>query len=181
MLVSSSWLIPIFHLTLQLQTFTHALYHLAANPEIAGTLREEVQALVEEDGWKTSVISRMHKVDSFLRESLRYNGIASSMSLSLLVLPVRPAVTNASNHSVVLMRKVLKDFHFSDGSFAPAGTIVVAPTHATHYNDEFLPDAKMFNPWRFSDMRKEFGESKNYRLVNPSNTYIPFGLGKHAW
>lgn len=63
------------------QTFTHAVYHLAANPEFAPPLREEVERIIAEEGWSKKAMSRMHRVDSFLRESLRYNGIESSTSL----------------------------------------------------------------------------------------------------
>lgn len=84
------------------------------------------------------------------------------------------------------MRKILRDFHFSDGTCVPAGMIVATATHATHYDEEFLDDAAVFNPWRYVDMR---GESKDtstsattkWQFANPSNTYLAFGLGKHAW
>ena len=77
------------------------------------------------------------------------------------------------------MRKFLKDFRFSDGTLVPAGMIAVTPTQMTHCDDEFLPDARSFNPWRYAEMREEGGG--RYQLINPSNTYLPFGLGKHAW
>ena len=88
----------------------------------------------------------------------------------------------ATHTTVVLMRKILKDFRFSDGTLVPAGMIVACPTHTTHCDDEFLQDARTFNPWRYAEMREEDGTaSSKYQLINPSNTYLPFGLGKHAW
>lgn len=89
--------------------------------------------------------------------------------------------SHAHDSAVVLMRKVLKDFRFSDGTLVPAGMIAVAPTHTTHRDNEFLDDAAMFNPWRYSDMRDENNANTKNQMINPSNTYLPFGLGKHAW
>lgn len=62
------------------QSFTHALYHLAANPEFIGPLRKEVEAVLQEDGWTKAAMGKMRKLDSFMRESQRMNGINGSMS-----------------------------------------------------------------------------------------------------
>jgi hypothetical protein len=56
---------------------TQALYHLAARPDVASVLHEEVQAVVEKGGWSKSAIGQMSKVDSFLKESLRFSSLAA--------------------------------------------------------------------------------------------------------
>ena len=49
-----------------------ALFALCEHPEYITILREEVKAAVEEDaGWKKSTLSKLRKLDSFLRESQR--------------------------------------------------------------------------------------------------------------
>ena len=60
------------------QAFTHALYYLAANPEYAVALREEVNAVVGEYGWTKAAIDRMCRIDSFIRESQRLNPVRTS-------------------------------------------------------------------------------------------------------
>ena len=60
-----------------LQTFTHALYHLAAMPDYIQPMRDEVVAVVSEEGWTKNAISKMYKVDSFLKETQRFDGIGS--------------------------------------------------------------------------------------------------------
>lgn len=60
-----------------LQTFTQALYDLAAHPEYAQPMRDEVDAIVEEEGWTKNSMSKMRKIDSFLRESQRFHGLSS--------------------------------------------------------------------------------------------------------
>jgi len=59
-----------------LQSFTHALYELASQPRYLQPLREEVEAIIETEGWTKSSVSKMRKLDSFLKESQRYNGIS---------------------------------------------------------------------------------------------------------
>ena len=58
-----------------LQVFTSALYNLAANPQFTQPLREEVEAIVEREGWSRTSLSKMRKVDSFLKETVRMEGI----------------------------------------------------------------------------------------------------------
>jgi hypothetical protein len=43
------------------------LYRLLANPEYLEPLREEVDAVIREEGWTKAGVDKMHKIDSFLR------------------------------------------------------------------------------------------------------------------
>ena len=58
-------------------SFTHLLYHLATMPEYVQPLREEVEAVIRECGWTKIALTKMHKVDSFIRESQRINGLGA--------------------------------------------------------------------------------------------------------
>ena len=66
------------------QRFTHALYHLAANPEYLIPLREEVESVVKVDGWTKGAMNKMRRLDSFMRESQRLNGISASKSIAIV-------------------------------------------------------------------------------------------------
>ena len=68
---------PFLIIQLTLQTFTHALYHLAANPELLEPLRQEVEIVTNADGWTKAAMGKMRKLDSLLRESQRINGISA--------------------------------------------------------------------------------------------------------
>ncbi|KAI0071573.1 cytochrome P450 [Panus rudis PR-1116 ss-1] len=140
-------------------SFTHAIYHLAANPDYMQPLREEVEAVIKEEGWTKAAMQKLRKVDSFLRESQRMNGI----------------------NGISVTRKVLEPITLSTGHYLPAGTIVAAPTRSTHLDEQYYSDPEVFNPWRFADMRDgDSGESTKYQFVSTSVDYIPFGHGKHA-
>lgn len=54
---------------------TNALYHLAAEPQYIQPLREEAEAIVSTEGWSKASVDKMLKLDSFLKETQRVNGI----------------------------------------------------------------------------------------------------------
>lgn len=54
-------------------TTMHALFDLCAHPDLAQPLREEIQQVTDEDGWTMAAMSRLKKLDSFIKESQRLN------------------------------------------------------------------------------------------------------------
>ena len=54
---------------------TQVLYRLLSHPEYIEPLRQEVDAVISEEGWTKAGIDKMHKVDSFVRETQRLDGI----------------------------------------------------------------------------------------------------------
>ncbi|KAA1468096.1 cytochrome P450 [Dentipellis sp. KUC8613] len=139
-------------------SFSHALYHLAANLEFVQPLREEVESIVASEGWTKAALGKMYKVDSFMRESQRYNGIGL----------------------INLERYVLKPFTFSNGVTVPAGTIICCSSRPVHLDEEFYPHADKFDPWRFVNMRQEEGEITKHQMVSTTNEFLAFGHGRHA-
>ncbi|KAF9237107.1 cytochrome P450 [Melanogaster broomeanus] len=139
-------------------SFTQALFNLAANPQYIQPLREEVESIVGTEGWSTGALAKMHKIDSFLTESLRFEGLSC----------------------VTLSRKAMKDFTFSDGTVIPKGTVVVVASAAAHHDNEFYKNADMFDPFRFSNMRDEAGEGVMHQFVSTGPEYLPFGHGSHS-
>ena len=78
------------------QSFTQALFNLAAYPEYAAPMREEVlRVLDEEGGWTKLAVNKMVKLDSFLRESSRFQGNDAGSFLNLSSHP------NSHSHFVV--------------------------------------------------------------------------------
>ncbi|KAL4251285.1 cytochrome P450 family protein [Abortiporus biennis] len=139
-------------------SFAHALYHLAANPEYIQPLRDEVESVIGKQGWSKTAMTNLRKIDSFMKESMRMNGI----------------------NGTSIMRKAMRNFTLSDGTYIPKDTILVAPSNATHTDEENYSNAHEFLPFRFSDIRDEDGEGTKHHFVSTSADYISFGHGKHA-
>ena len=53
------------------QAFTRVLYDLAMHPEYVQPMREEVETVLQEDRWSKDAVGRLHKLDSFIKESIR--------------------------------------------------------------------------------------------------------------
>ena len=65
------------------QSFVHALFYLAALPEYIAPLRAEVEEVIEREGWSKEGLDKMHKVDSFIKESQRMNPIGNRQCCSI--------------------------------------------------------------------------------------------------
>ncbi|KAJ6627498.1 cytochrome P450 [Mycena sp. CBHHK59/15] len=142
-------------------TFTHILYDLAAYPQHVQPLREEVQRVVQSEGWTKASLNKMYKVDSFLSESQRFHGIGT----------------------LSLGRKVVKPngFTFSDGTTLPYGTYLHSPMWSVHHDPSIYPNPEVFDGFRFSKLREaeEVGSAK-WQAITTSLDYQPFGHGRHA-
>ncbi|EJD00067.1 cytochrome P450 [Fomitiporia mediterranea MF3/22] len=140
-------------------SFTHALLHVASNPEDIRLLREEVEHVVKEEGWSKDSLSKMARVDSYIKEALRYSGIGL-LSMS---------------------RKALVDYTMSDGTFLPAGTFVTVNAVAQHYDEKNYKSPSEFDGFRFVDaLGKSENEETTARVVSTSTEFLPFGHGRHA-
>ncbi|KAF7353078.1 Cytochrome P450 [Mycena venus] len=140
-------------------TFTHVLYDLAAYPHHVEPLREEVESVVQKEGWTRASLNKMYKIDSFLSESQRHWGIGT----------------------LSLGRKVVKKdgFTFANGTTLPYGTYLHSPMWSVHHDPEIYPDPEVFDGFRFSKLREsEESGSAKYQVVTTSLDYLPFGHGE---
>jgi len=140
------------------QGVLHALYNLAANLQYVEPLREEIESVVKTEGWTKAAMGKMVKMDSFLKESSRF----------------------VPGGAVGVMRQVVKEFTFSDGTTVPAGTLVGIPVLAGHHDEANYANAGVFDPFRFSRMREQAGEGIKHQMVTPSPEFLSFGVGRHA-
>ncbi|EFQ30219.1 cytochrome P450 [Colletotrichum graminicola] len=151
-------------------TATNAMYWLAAKPELAPLLREDVQqALLESGGIFTSgAMQNMKKLDSFLKECMRYC----------------PLIVSG------FMRKVLKDFKLPNGQTIPAGVVMDVSAVGINNDPEIFTDPEVFDPLRFYKLRegKAHAESgtkaaelvTQAQFVSLGTNHLTFGYGRHA-
>ncbi|KAF7360088.1 hypothetical protein MVEN_00736900 [Mycena venus] len=143
-------------------TFADALFNLTMYPTHIQPMREEVERAIKQDSWTKTAIDKMHKLDSFFRESQRLNG-----------------------SSVVAMnRKVVAKtgFKFSDGTVIPFESFVAVSGQLVQHDPANYDHPEDFDGFRFSRMREAVGQSdqsKKY-MVSTAPEHLDFGLGKHA-
>ncbi|KAJ7760789.1 cytochrome P450 [Mycena olivaceomarginata] len=140
------------------QGVLHALYTLAANLQYVQPLREEIESVLRTEGWSRAGMQKLVKLDSFLKESARF----------------------VPGGAVGVLRQVMKDFTFSDGTTVPAGTLIGVAILSEHHDETNYTNAGVFDGFRFSRMREQAGEGIKHQMVTPTPDYLFFGLGRHA-
>ncbi|KAF8697501.1 hypothetical protein AX14_001359 [Amanita brunnescens Koide BX004] len=143
----------------EITTITHSLYNLATYPEYVQPLREEVEAVIQEQGWSKASITKMTKLDSFIKETMRLS----------------------PNAAFSMRRKAIKDFIFSDGTIIPAGNRLSVAIPCIHTDPDNYVDPETFDGLRFEKMRGKEGEPKSkHSLVSLDLDYLLFSHGRHA-
>ncbi|KAL1689866.1 cytochrome P450 [Schizophyllum commune] len=151
-------------------TFTHALYHVAANPGYAEALREEIRTLQPQTEWTRSALGALPRMNSLLKETQRFEGLGC----------------------LFLARKAREAFTFLDGTAIPKGTFMAVAGTAVHYDANSFEDPTVFNPWRFvldegSVKNNASGKGDSDAAPTPavditqtSPTHLAFGHGHTA-
>ncbi|PPQ94096.1 hypothetical protein CVT25_009247 [Psilocybe cyanescens] len=137
-------------------TITAALYELSLNSEDVKEIREEVERVVESDGWSKASLAKMYKLDSYLRESQRLHFM----------------------NRFAMSRVTLKDFVFSDGTVLPKNTTTTVNIYSRHNDDNLYPDAGVFDGFRF--VRDPSSGITRPMLATPTLEYHAFGHGRSA-
>jgi len=153
----------------------HALLNLIHLPETAGFLRylcEEINTTFNDPAaWTaplTTAPSHMPLTEAFLRESMRYT----------------PFFTRGQEHKVMAK----EDVDLPDGTHVPRGVLLACPVAGVAADERFYEHPERFDPFRFlkevEDKHtgvKQWELRPNCQLTSPSDVFLGFGYGKHAW
>lgn len=80
---------------------------------------------------------------------------------------------------MVMLRKVLNDFTFSDGRVVPRGCIIASPAYAVHRDNAIYNSPNTFDPFRFAQLRRDDDRTRE-QLISLSSDFMTFGHGRHA-
>nr|AGN73102.1 P450 monooxygenase-like protein [Epichloe aotearoae] len=141
------------------QLVVHTIFELATRPEYVKPLRTEIQECfaTHGDGTKEAV-DTMHKIDSFIKETQRFNALDAS----------------------ALARLVLKPYTFSNGLHVPEGTYIFTPNSPLLQDERYYKDPQVFDGFRFARMRDDPKLKSSSPLTATSETSMHFGIGRHA-
>lgn len=104
---------------------------MAAYPECIPILRDEMESVLGEEGWTKAAMGKLRKLDSFLKETTRMNGLGLGESNTSLEVRAYGRIVS----SATPIRMVLKDFTFSNGITVPAGAIINVASQAMHEDE----------------------------------------------
>ncbi|KAH8659907.1 cytochrome P450 [Xylariales sp. PMI_506] len=138
------------------------ILNLMKYAEYVPILEEEVRTTLHgcEGEWTLESMARLEKLDSFMRESMRFE----------------PPLT------ATFQRRTRKPVKLSDGTALPQDTLVLAPADAIAFDPNYYPDPETFDGLRFYKLRQLADEKTKVRhqFVATSKTQVQFGLGRHA-
>jgi cytochrome P450 len=161
------------------QTVVNVLYRLLSNPEYIEPLRHDVETAVAEEGWTKAGMDKMHKIDSFLRETQRLD-----LDSCPLDSPGRTSIAVLILYFlclVVINRLTLRPFTFSNGITVPAGARIAVPS-VIHKDEEIYPNPEEFNGFRFAKFReRDVDAVAKHQAISTSVDHLTFGYGRHAW
>lgn len=110
-----------------------------------------------EDGEITvNTVNKLVKMDSFIRESARFN-VSGLMAMQ---------------------RNARQDFRFSDGTVIPRGAKVGTPSLILHRDPTIYENPDVFDGFRFAESTE--GQQPK-TAVNTGVAYHLFGHGRHHW
>ncbi|KAI4176969.1 MAG: hypothetical protein LQ346_007749 [Caloplaca aetnensis] len=139
---------------------THAIYDLCEHPEYVNELREETEEVLRLDGgWQKGTHSKLHKLDSFLKESQRFS----------------PPTLLSFN------RVVLTPLTLSNGTHIPAGTHISVASRHIQFDPDVTPDPDNFDGLRYYWLRQQAPtDSHRHDFANADGTNMNFGAGRYA-
>ncbi|OQD97276.1 hypothetical protein PENVUL_c084G05497 [Penicillium vulpinum] len=135
---------------------SYAIYDLCQFPEFVEPLRQEITDSLEQGGkWAKTTLGKMHKLDSFIKESQRLSP---------------PSLLS-------FQRIVMQDLTLSDGTTLPKGTHISVPAAEVLQGAEF---DSSFDGFRYSRRRQNSGEAHKYQFATTDKNSLHFGHGKYA-
>lgn len=171
--------------------FGHAVLNLYSSPnrdEFLRGLEEECQTIASRGPDSPHLplscrdsLNELHRVDSALRESMRFSDIGSTgmsrdVMMEKLVLVTRSEDGDGSSSSEV---------------WIPKGTRIVFPTDSIHYDLDCYNDPFVFDAFRFSrpfeaHHREETNDhgagmrTKRKTMTTVDSSFLAFGYGRHS-
>ncbi|KAB2111595.1 hypothetical protein AG0111_0g813 [Alternaria gaisen] len=147
---------------------------MSAGPEVVKQLREEAHRILQEEGgWTKQGLSRMHRIDSAIRESQR----------------VAPIALTFVHRKVVAKEGVTTP----EGVHVKYGTLLSCPWTPLAGDTDIHEKPEEFDAFRYSRPREEYEamdaeerkkidalKLKQTGLVTTGVHHLPFGHGRHA-
>ncbi|KAH3040619.1 hypothetical protein KXW01_002482 [Aspergillus fumigatus] len=135
------------------QLLTNIVLNLIAYPEYVPILKEEIEnVLASCDGqWTLDSMSKLEKLDSFMKESLRFD----------------------TPLTATFQRKAVQRITLSDGTVLQPGTLALAPSNAIAFDPNIYPNPEQFDGRRFYKLRHQNNSKANniiYQFTAASKT-----------
>lgn len=155
------------------------LYDLLDRPAYMDDILQEihtVRAQNESSEWTHRSLEKLEKLDSFMKESQRFNPVG----LGKLPRTTREMLTPyLTKPPVTMQRSAVKPYTFKDGLRIPANTQCCFPNYELNHDADVYPDPQTFDGYRFLRLRQTV-DSNKFHFAYVSDQSINFGAGTHS-
>ncbi|KAK4219876.1 Ent-kaurene oxidase [Rhypophila decipiens] len=152
---------------------------LTSDPKLncLDAIREETTTVFREEGeshWTKQSLSKLHRTDSAIKESMRISTFATGLTRRKVV--AKEGVTNEQ-----------------EGWHAPYGSFLMLNMAGTHHDADLYENPNTYDAFRFSRQREEYEaraedvedpeadlKAKRLGMVTTSDSYLSFSHGRHA-
>lgn len=174
------------------------LHSSSMSSDFVDRLREESDRVLRQFNgrWSLDSLSKLHRLDSTIRESLRFSNFgvtALSRQVSTDERMNHSMYSIASSASLMMILLSLQvtapdGILLGDQARIPAGVRICVPMHEIHHDSAFYSKPRTFDPFRFSRSFEEndvTGATKTGSKSAPqpatagSNSFLAFGYGRH--
>lgn len=153
---------------------------LTSDPKLRylDVIREETAGVFQESGevhWTKKSLSRLHRTDSAIKESMRISTFATGLTRRKVV--AKEGITNEQ-----------------EGWHAPHGSFLMLNMAGTHHDADLYENPNTYDAFRFSREREKLEaeaeesedpevamKAKRLGMVTTSDSYLSFSHGRHAW
>lgn len=136
--------------------------------------------MTNREGWTKTAVDQMYKTDSFIKESQRLQPLGGG---KFVCAKSRVKITAHMFSAVVVTRKTLKEFTFSNGVKVPPDVNIVISS-IPHRDPEVFEDPSKFDGFRFVKMKERASlngyPDKKFDMVSIGTHSLAFGHGRTA-
>ncbi|KAH7050101.1 cytochrome P450, partial [Macrophomina phaseolina] len=137
---------------------TNVIFDLMDHPEYLEPLRSELVSVLKETGcYDKNTMARLKKMDSFMKESQRFN----------------PAGLTS------FKRYCMRDVTLSDGKVLPKGTLIEIDDWHQYFEQGSMDRPAEFDGLRYYRLRQE-GDKNSHQFATSNPDYLQWGNGRHA-
>ncbi len=159
------------------------VYSLCTMPEYIPPLRLEAQTVLQSGGgvWTVENLNKLHRLDSFLKESQRMNASSFRRFLEAVSLRITDVIAN-----VVLVgfdRKVMSTIKLSDGTIILPGDTIAMPSGPMAQDQIYYDNPTKFDGFRFLNATAKEQDApqsmeNEYTGIEPGN--LTWGNGRFS-